>query len=41
MKPKKKPVIATVILLTFAFFITETVIIQNGIFPQKSNLYIM
>ena len=35
MKPKKKPVIATVILLTFAFFITETVIIQNGIFSAK------
>ena len=35
MKPNKKPVIATVILLIFAFFITETVIIQNGIFSAK------
>lgn len=35
MKPNKKPIIATVILLIFAFFITETVIIQNGIFSAK------
>lgn len=35
MKSKKKPIIAAVLLLSFAFFITEAVIIQNGIFSAR------
>lgn len=35
MKSKIKPVIATVFLLSLAFFITEAVIIQNGILSAK------